>query len=249
MKALTGSAFGASPSSLGLAEALGKGGPVIWLIFLCSVVALAVSVERWWYYRRCQVNVSEFLTGIVALVQRGRYEEALARCADAWGPVSHTVRQALLCRELPPSELREMTREAALTWLPSLEAHLPLLATVAMVAPLLGFFGTVLAMMQTFYGLSQVSPAASSRQIAEGVWSCLVATGCGLGVAIPAVVAYNLLLQRLYRITDDIERAMIEVVHALVLAQTRPDSSSNAAGEPDHAAAPVRGDRATHSDH
>ncbi|CAF0688860.1 MotA/TolQ/ExbB proton channel family protein [Candidatus Methylacidithermus pantelleriae] len=239
MNVATMISLGSSSHSLGLSEALAKGGPIIWPILGCSVITFGVLLERWVYYRRCELNVPEFLTGILALVRRGRYEEAIARCEETWGPVPELVRKAIVFRSLPPAELREVLRETALTWLPALEARLPIVATIATITPLLGFLGTVFAMMQTFSGLSQSLPALSIQEIAEGIWAALVSTGFGLAVAILSWLAYHLLCYRVYRMIDDLEHAIVEITHALVLGQTTTPSPSPTPPDSGRVASPI----------
>jgi len=207
--------FGAAPETVGLFEIMQKGGPLMWPIVACSVVAIGVFTERMLYYRRCQMHVPEFLLGITNLLRNRNYREALERCEEGFGPVVRVVRQAILARELSSTELREVVREVAQLQLPRLESHLGALATIGLVAPLLGLLGTVTGMIEAFIEITRASGGASVSELALGIWTALITTAAGLMVAIPAYVAYNFLVARMNSIVGDIERSGIEVIHVL----------------------------------
>lgn len=215
--------------TLGLFDVMQKGGPLMWLIFAASVLGMGVFVERLLYFRRCQMQVGEFLLGINSLLRRGNYQEALERCDDGYGPVVRVVRQAIVARNLPPVELREIVREVAQIQLPRLEANLPLLATIGHVTPLIGLLGTVAGMIEAFIEINRAVGGASMSGLASGIWTALITTAGGLCVAIPSYVAYNFLVSRLNHIITDMERAGIEVVHVLTEVSQRTGAPSEAA--------------------
>src|SRR5476651_1168867 len=101
-----------------------KGGPLVGVLFMLSVVALGVFIERMFYYKRSRMNVSEFLAGVLALVRRQSYAEAISRCEEGHGPIVAVVRTAIYKRHLPPAELREVVREIAQLSIPELEANI-----------------------------------------------------------------------------------------------------------------------------
>ena len=227
------SSFGTAPETVGLFEIMQKGGPLMWPIVACSVVAIGVFTERMLYYRRCQMHVPEFLLGITNLLRNRNYREALERCEEGFGPVVRVVRQAILARELSSTELREVVREVAQLQLPRLESHLGALATIGLVAPLLGLLGTVTGMIEAFIEITRASGGASVSELALGIWTALITTAAGLMVAIPAYVAYNFLVARMNSIIGDIERSGIEVIHVLT-------NVSNRIGVPPETPLPVK---------
>jgi biopolymer transport protein ExbB len=208
--------------SVGVFDIMQKGGMLMWFILAASIVAAGVFLERLLYYHRCRMPVGEFLTGIKNLVRRKQYVEALERCDDGYGPVVNVVRSAISKRNYPPTELREIIKECAQLELPALESNLSLLATIGYIAPLLGLLGTVLGMIDAFIQISRSSGAAPVGDLAGGIWMALITTAAGLVVAIPAYAAYNYLATRLNHLVSDMERAGIEMVHALTEPQ-QPD--------------------------
>lgn len=202
-------------STSGVFEIIKLGGPIMWAIFACSVVALGVFVERLIYFHRCSMPVEPFLKGIGNLVRQGKYDEALERCDEAYGPSVRVVQAAVMKRTQSKDDLKELTQEVAQLQMPGLEAHLPLLATVAHISPLLGLLGTVVGMISAFMNMNQAMGAAPISDLAGGIWEALITTAGGLCVAIPAYVAYHFLVNRLNWIVTDMERCGIEIVQLL----------------------------------
>lgn len=206
----------------------------MWVLLVGSIVAVAVFVERLILFHRSSVNVDRFLKGIANLLRLGRYEEALERCDESYGPAVRVVQTAIIKRKLPKHELREMVQEVAQLQVPRLESNLSLLATVGYIAPLLGLLGTVIGMIKAFQELNNAMGAAPISDLAGGIWEALVTTAFGLVVAIPAYVAYNFLASRLNHLITDMERCGIEIIQ--ILAES-PDKEvvpaiSTAAAQP-----------------
>jgi biopolymer transport protein ExbB len=191
------------------------GGPLMVLLFVCSVIALGVFIERLSYYKRSRMNVSEFLAGVLALVRRQSYAEAISRCEEGHGPIVSVVRTAIYKRHLPPDELREVVREIAQLEIPQLEANISLLGTIGYVAPLLGLFGTVLGMIQAFVKINQTNGTASVGDLSQGIYTALITTAAGLALAVPCYIAHNFLVAQVHGLVADMERAGIETIHTL----------------------------------
>ena len=191
------------------------GGWLMVLLFVLSIVAVGVFWERMVYYKRCRMNVNEFLAGVLALVRRQSYAEAIARCEEGHGPVVGVVRTAIYKRHLPAGELREIVREIAQLEIPPLEANVSLLGTIGYIAPLLGLFGTVSGMIEAFIKINRTSGTASVGDLSQGIYMALITTAAGLVVAIPCYLAHNFLVAQVHSITADMERAGIETIHTL----------------------------------
>ena len=132
-------------------ELMQKGGPVMWVIFVVSVIGVAVFFERIIYLHRAQVRLDEFLRGLANLIKKDRYEEARTQCLSTPGPVARVALSAVLARECARSELRDIVQEAGQLEVPRLERHLLLLTSIVYIAPLLGLLGTVLGLLEAFY--------------------------------------------------------------------------------------------------
>src|SRR5271170_863216 len=200
---------------MGVFQMMQQGGIVMVLLFVCSVVALGVFIERLFYFKRSRMNVSEFLAGVLALVRRQSYAEAITRCEEGHGPIVSVVRTAIYKRHLPPAELREVVREIAQLEIPNLEANISLLGTIGYVAPLLGLLGTVLGMIEAFVQINRTSGTASVAELSQGIYTALITTAGGLVVAIPCYLMHNFLVAQVHSLVADMERAGIETIHTL----------------------------------
>ncbi len=194
---------------------LQKGGFLMWPILACSVISIGVFAERLFTLHRATIHVGEFLQGLSNLVQRRNFAEALHESAGTPGPVARVVHAAILHHNLPPSELREIVREAGQLEVPKLERFLGVLATLAYLTPLLGLLGTVTGMIDSFATLSSNGGYATVTELSNGVYKSLLTTAAGLVVATPTFVAYSYLSSRVNRLMHEMERAGIEVVHML----------------------------------
>ena len=193
-----------------------KGGPLMWLLLLASVVAVGTFVERYTYLRRASIDVGDFLRGLANLIRRGSYAEAQIECRSTPGPVARVVYAAILRHDLPRSNLKEIVQEAGQLEVPSLEIHLPILGAVVQVCPLIGLLGTVTGLIKAFVTVSAQGGFVTANALSYGIYQSLLTTAGGLAVAIPAYVAHSYLSTRVNVLLHDMERAGIEIVNLLV---------------------------------
>src|SRR5215475_1748518 len=153
---------------------ISNGGPVLWIILFASAVAVVVFIERFLHCHRAQINSTEFLNGVRNVLKRDNIVEALSICDATPGPVARLVKTAILNRDHGRERVREALEEAGLAEVPRLEEKLNLLATIAQLAPLLGFLGTVLGFIQTFNMMQKEGLYAHVSQLSTGVWQALV---------------------------------------------------------------------------
>jgi biopolymer transport protein ExbB len=196
-------------------EILQKGGPLMWIILLCSVVALGVFLERWLYLHKASIRVGELLGGISLLIRNNRVEEALGECSASHGPVARILQAALMRPHEERAVLQSITTDAALLEIPKLERNLPILSSLAYVAPLVGLLGTVLGLLDAFLILSAHGGFATTAELSSSVYESLLNAAAGIAVAIPAFLGHSYLTSRVNDIIHDMERGGIEVVNLL----------------------------------
>ena len=196
-------------------EILQKGGPLMWIILLCSVVALGVFFERLIYLHKASIRVGELLGGISLLIRKNRMEEALGECSASYGPVARILQSALLRPNEARDVLQSITTDAALLEIPKLERNLPILSALAYVTPLVGLLGTVLGLLDAFLILSAHGGYATTAELSRSVYESLLNAAAGLAVAIPAFLGHSYLTSRVNDIIHDMERGGIEVVNLL----------------------------------
>src|ERR1700742_1002457 len=213
-----------------------KGGPLMWLILLCSVVSIAVFAERLLYFHRATIDLGEFLQGLSNLVRKRNLAEARVECQTTSVPVTRVIHAALVRHQLPRTELREIVQEAGQLEVPRLERHLGMLIAIGYICPLIGLLGTVTGLIQAFVQLSASNGYATLADVSGGVYQSLLTTAASLAVAIPTILAYCFLSSRLNALMHEMERAGIEIVNILTDTETPAsiiefDPSSQAASE------------------
>jgi biopolymer transport protein ExbB len=200
-----------------------KGGPLMWPLLFCSVLACAVFLERLLYFHRISLRVGEFMRGLGNLIRGRRYAEAQMEAAATNGPVQRVVHSAIIRHSSPRDELKQIVQEAGQLEVPKLERRLGMLATLAFITPLLGLLGTVAGLIEAFQSMTAASGLTSSAEIANGIYQALITTAAGLAICLPCAVAYAYLNARASAMMHDMERAGIEVVNLLVESRKQPD--------------------------
>ncbi|MBQ6351834.1 MAG: MotA/TolQ/ExbB proton channel family protein [Lentisphaeria bacterium] len=185
------------------------GGPVMWVILGCSVLALAVFLEKVFQFHRDEINVRELLHGLINVLKRDGLVEALTLCDSTPGPAARLLGAAILAYQRGDSDIRQAVDDAALDELPKLERRVNLLGTLGFVLPLIGFLGTVLGMLRVFEPLR--TSETFSADIGGAVTSALITTAAALATAIPCYLGHNYLVARVNAITLDMEKAALEI--------------------------------------
>ncbi len=195
-----------------------KGGPLMWPILLCSVSALAIIIERFWYLRKIQFDTQQFLNKILDKMKRHQIKEALEICETKKNPISRILKAGILKYDRGRQQIKEAIEDAALFEEPHLEKNMTGLATIAHISPLLGLLGTVVGLVRCFQVIQAKSTAVqpvSPGDLAGGIWEALLTTVAGLLVAIPAFVVYNYLVSRVNSFLLEMEKASTELVNFL----------------------------------
>jgi biopolymer transport protein ExbB len=194
------------------------GGPVMWPILLCSVFALAITLERFWYMRKIKIDTESFLAAILDKMKRHQIKEALQLCDSTKSPISNILKAGILKYDRQRSQIKEAIEDAALYEIPKLEKNFSFLATIAHVSPLLGLLGTVTGMVRCFQTIQAKATTfrpVSPGDLAGGIWEALLTTVLGLMVAIPTFVVYNYLVNRANNFILEMEKASTELVNFL----------------------------------
>jgi biopolymer transport protein ExbB len=195
-----------------------KGGPLMWPILLCSVLALTIIIERIWYLRKIRFDTRQFLNRILDKMKRHQIKEALEICETRKNPISRILKVGILKYDRGRQQIKEAIEDAALYEEPHLEKNMTALATIAHISPLLGLLGTVVGLVRCFQVIQARSTElvpVSPGDLAGGIWEALLTTVAGLIVAIPAFVAYNYLVSRISNFILEMEKASTELVNFL----------------------------------
>ena len=192
-----------------------KGGIIMWPILLCSVLGLAVIVDRYVVLRKARINIPAFMVRIRGLLKKRDIAGAINYCIEEKSPVANIIRKGLKKYKLGHERIKESIENAGTQEVVKLEKGLSVLATVAGVAPLLGFLGTVTGMISAFMRIEDLAGAANPSDLAGGIWEALVTTAFGLMVGIPALAFYNYFLNKVKRLVADMETVANDVVDVI----------------------------------
>jgi len=174
-------------------EFLMKGGFLIWPILLCSVAAVTIVLERFYYFRRVSINVPHFLARVRKFLLEGKMQEAESLSRETPGPVAHVVGIGvhMNARNISGEDKDKIISQAGSRELRKLDKHLRTLGIIAHISPLLGLLGTVTGMIKAFIKIQELGGQVDASVLAGGIWEALITTAAGLSVAIPTVVAYH----------------------------------------------------------
>lgn len=195
-----------------------KGGPVMYPIILCSIIALAIVIERVYHLHRAKIDTRKFMDDVANVLRRNKIMEAIEMCENTPGPIAHILKAGILKHDRPRQEIKESIAEAGLYEVPRMEKNLTALSTVAHITPLLGLLGTVVGMVRCFQVIQQKSTSlspVSPGDLAGGIGQALITTVAGLAVAIPVYVAYNYLVSRVNYMVLDMERSATDLTNIL----------------------------------
>ena len=196
-------------------EFIEQGGILMWPIMLCSIVGLAVIVERFLSLHRATIDTRDFMDTMRQVVRQNRMQEAIAICDETDAPVARIMKAGILKHNRSKEDIRESMEDAGHLEIPRLERYLSALATCANIAPLLGLLGTVSGMIKAFAQIQNKRGQVNPSDLAEGIGNALVTTAAGLTVAIPMLVAYNYFVTRVDNMVIEMEISSSELVELL----------------------------------
>jgi len=196
-------------------EVIFRGGILMFPIMLCSVVALAITIERFFTLRRAKIDTREFMDTMRTVLRQNRTQEAIEICDETDGPIARITKAGILKHDRSKDEIREAVEDASHLEIPRLERYMSALATCANIAPLLGLLGTVAGMIKAFAEIQDKEGQVNPSDLAEGIGNALVTTASGLTVAIPTLVIYNYFVSRVENMILEMEVSSSELVELL----------------------------------
>jgi len=196
-------------------EVIFRGGILMFPIMFCSVVALAITIERFFTLRRAKIDTREFMDTMRTVLRQNRTQEAIEICDETDGPIARITKAGILKHDRSKDEIREAVDDASHLEIPRLERYMSALATCANIAPLLGLLGTVAGMIKAFAEIQDKEGQVNPSDLAEGIGNALVTTAAGLTVAIPTLVIYNFFVSRVENMILEMEVSASELVELL----------------------------------
>jgi biopolymer transport protein ExbB len=194
------------------------GGFMMYPLVLCSLLALGVIIAKGYTLWVAHFRSRQLLERSETLAREGRIDEALDLAEDTPGPVAAILlsglRRVSERRRAPTREIEHAVRTTGTIELGFLERGLVVLATIANVAPLLGFLGTVIGMISAFGAIAEAGQVEASL-VAGGIKVALITTASGLIIAIPVNIAYNFFVTRIDQLIRDMEEGTAAVLNLI----------------------------------
>lgn len=192
-----------------------RGGWLMIPIALCSFIAAGIIIERWLTLRKARVNTGTLINRVRQALRSGEVGRAVDVCEETPGPVAGMLRVGIQRAGSSRAVIRETVESAGKAELYKLEKGMDTLATVAAIAPLLGFLGTVTGMIQAFMEIQALGGQVNANVLAGGIWEALMTTAAGLTVGIPAMIFYNWLVGRVQHFVFEMENSSMELLDLL----------------------------------
>jgi biopolymer transport protein ExbB len=192
-----------------------KGGWVMIPILLLSFIAIYIFVERYYVITRANREDMNFMNRIKDYIYDGKVDAALALCRSTDGPAARMVEKGINRLGRPLNDVSAAIENVGKLEIYKLEKGLPVLATVAGAAPMIGFLGTVIGMIQAFYDMSNAGNNIDVSMLSNGIYTALVTTVAGLIVGIIAYFAYNSLVVKVEKVVFKLEATSTEFMDIL----------------------------------
>jgi len=188
-----------------------KGGVFMYPIILCSIVALAVFLERLWVLRRSHILPEDFIRNVRELLQKEKISEAVFLCQGDTSSIAKIFLAGLKSAQKGMWLVKEAIEERGAREATALEKNVAILSTIANLTPLLGLLGTVSGMIKTFNAIS-LHGIGNPAPLAGGIAEALITTATGLCVAIPTLVCYRFLKDKASALVFEMEENSIRLV-------------------------------------
>lgn len=195
-------------------EIIQSGGILMWPLILCSILAVAITAERFWTLRRKQIAPADLLSRVWGWMKKDQMNSARLRELRESSPLGRVLAAGLVNARHGRDLMKESIQEAASVEVHYMERYLNALGTIAGVSPLIGLLGTVFGMIEVFNQIV-LQGTGNAGAFAGGISEALITTAAGLMVAIPALVAHRILTRRVDEIVVFMEQEATKLVDVL----------------------------------
>ncbi len=196
-------------------DLLVEGGVLMIPILVLFLISIYVIVERWSALSRSHTDTTRFLGSIEGMLKSGKQTDAIAYCDDFDKPLARIIKAGIKRLGRPIRDIEDAIDNAGKKEIFFLEKKMNWLATIAGVAPLIGFTGTVTGMIEAFMDIQSLQGNVNPSALAGGIWEALITTAAGLIVGLIAFGFYNFLLGKINRSIFELENASADFIDLL----------------------------------
>jgi biopolymer transport protein ExbB len=198
-------------------ELLQMGGPVMYPLYLSSILMVAFAIERGLSLRHKKILPPDFILNLRVLVGERPIdrEKLLTYCVAHPSPIARIFQAAVRRLHRPLPEIEKIIEDAGAKEVRLLRRNCRVISSVAYIAPLLGLLGTVTGMIQCFTRVATGEALGRAERLAEGIYQALVTTAVGLTIAIPAAVIYLLYVAKVEKLVTEMDDLTLEFVETI----------------------------------
>lgn len=167
-----------------------KGGPLMYPLLICSILVLALALERVYHFMRAEGS-KNFYNELIQLIKNRQFIQAEELASKMPGPLAAISISALATRKEGVKAMEEAISASGSLELKRLTDHLHILELIGRIAPLIGLLGTVMGIVEAFQSLAEIKGAVDPSILASGIWEALITTVAGLFVAIPTMIIHH----------------------------------------------------------
>ncbi|ASB49949.1 MULTISPECIES: MotA/TolQ/ExbB proton channel family protein [Marinilabiliaceae] len=201
--------------SIQLFELVLKGGWIMIPLAFLSIITVYIFIERYLVLKRVAVEDTTFMNRIKDYIHDGKIDSALSLCRSNNHPVARMIEKGITRIGRPLNDVNTAIENVGNLEISRMEKRLPTLATVAGGAPMIGFLGTVIGMIKSFWEMAEAQGSVEVAQLAGGIYTALVTTVTGLIVGIMAYFAYNILVAKVEKVIFKMEARTMEFMDIL----------------------------------
>lgn len=205
----------AAGAELSIIDLILKGGFMMYPIIASSFIAIYIFIERFLTINKANEDPEQFMNKVKELVTKGDINGARLMCSQNNSPVARMIEKGISRIGSPLKTIEASIENVGKIEIFKLEKNLSTLATIAGAAPMMGFLGTVIGMVEAFIAISQEEGSVSPKLLSNGIYTAMLTTVAGLIVGILAYLAYNFLVARVQKVVHKMEYTSIDFIDLL----------------------------------
>ncbi len=212
---LTAAQAAPSEISLSVLDLAMKGGWIMIILAIMSVIAVYIFIERYLTINKASKEDKHFMNNIRDFMLNGRLDSALSLCRNNDSPIARMIEKGLIRIGRPLNDINTAIENVGKLEVARMEKNIVSLATIAGAAPMLGFLGTVTGMVIAFYDMSMAGNNIDIALLSNGIYQAMITTVGGLIVGILAYIFYNILVSRVEKLVFILEMRASEFMDLL----------------------------------
>lgn len=189
-----------------------KGGWLMIPLVLLSFVTIYLFAMKWWAIKKASVVSKDLMDNVKANISKGNFKGAIELCQQENTPIAKMIAKGITRLGKPLQDIQTAVENVGSIEIASLEKGLPMMATIAGGAPMIGFLGTVMGMVQAFFNMAQAGSNIDITLLSGGIYTAMVTTVAGLIVGIMAYFGYNFLTAKVSNLVTKMEHATMDFI-------------------------------------